>query len=326
MDQSNYQEVPGASQSQERLNNLEENNLTTTADEVGQQRERIMFEKYVQDGGETIPDNFKNAGDWFDSLKEAQKNYTQGQQEMAALKNQYQEGGVANPNYREEAPAVVPEETPTAVPEEAPAVPKEYSQEELRLQPNREPEPELEAPKESGITGEQWQKWSQELAIAGELSDQTREVIKQTTGFPDTIIDGFVDGQKAQMREAYDGAANLIGGRDKLDKIFKWAESSLTLEEQATINLGLSSPSYEVTLRGLESMYASRSVEADKAQEPSPNANTGQVAATDTGFVSYKTKREFAADRNNPRFNLEPQFRQAVEQRMLRTDFNSLPA
>ena len=73
----NYQNMPGATQSQERLQQMEENNITTTDQEMSQQRERVMFEKHVQENGETIPSNFKNAGDWFDSLKEAQKNYTQ---------------------------------------------------------------------------------------------------------------------------------------------------------------------------------------------------------------------------------------------------------
>ena len=318
MDQNNYQEVPGASQSQERLNNLEENNLTTTADEAGLQRERVMFEKYVQEGGEPIPQNFKTAGDWFDSLKEAQSSYTQGQQELAALKAQYSEGGVVNPDYREPEPT-------TQAPVESPPAVEQGNQEELRLQP---PPEEVEAPAtlEGKVTNELWREWGQELAIAGELSPETRIDIKQATGFPDAVIDDFVTGQKAKMREAYDGAATLIGGRDKLDKIFKWAETSLSEEQQATINMGLAGPSYEVTLRGLESMYNNKSVEAVIEGEPTPLTNTGQVSATDTGFTGYKTKREFSADRNNPRFKLEPQYRAAVEQRMIRTDFNTLPA
>ena len=46
-------------------------------------QERQAFETYVQNSGEAIPTNFKDAGAWFDSLKEAQGNYTRGQQEMA---------------------------------------------------------------------------------------------------------------------------------------------------------------------------------------------------------------------------------------------------
>ena len=73
-------------------------------------------------------------------------------------------------------------------------------------------------------------------------------------------------------------------------------------------------------------MYNERSATAVKGREPAMTPNLTQVAVTDTGFVGYKTKREFTADRNNPRFKLEPQYRQAVEQRMMRTNFNTLPA
>ena len=69
--------------------------------------ERAAFQRYVQDQGEAIPPNFKNAEDWFNSLKEAQSQYTRGQQEIADLKQNYSETGVLmtrrlkdNPRWR----------------------------------------------------------------------------------------------------------------------------------------------------------------------------------------------------------------------------------
>jgi programmed cell death protein 5 len=49
---------------------------------------------------------------------------------------------------------------------------------------------------------------------------------------------------------------------DQLKQIFDWAEGNLSSEEQQQINIGLASPSYEVTLRGLASMYDQRSATA----------------------------------------------------------------
>jgi len=309
-----YQNTPGATQSQERLDNMEANNITTTADEMGQQRERVMFEKHVQENGEPIPPNFKSAGDWFDSLKEAQGNYTQGQQEIAALKNQYQEGGVSNPNYD---PTI--NQTTQEVQEEATLT----GDEELRLQ-----SPKKEVPGElpEQVTQELWNEWSAEFVQTGEMSEDTMSIIEKATKLPRVVIEDYLSASKSRMRESFNEASVIVGGKEHLQQIFTWAEGNLSSEQQQQINQGLASPSYEVTLRGLASMYNERSATAERGREPAMTPNLQQVAATDTGFVGYKTKREFTADRNNPRFKLEPQYRQAVEQRMMRTDFNRLPA
>jgi hypothetical protein len=126
------------------------------------------------------------------------------------------------------------------------------------------------------------------------------------------------------MREAYAESTKVVGGKERLDNIFKWAAESLTYEEQLQINFGLSGPTSEVTLRGLNQMYEQAIGSEAKAKEPVTTPNMQPSSVTQTGYVGYKTKREFYADRNNPRFTTEPKFRQAVEQRMQRTDFNSL--
>jgi len=311
-EQQDYQQPIQPTEDQARLADMQENATTTPVTDMQSQQERVRFEQHVQNQGTQIPENFKTAGDWFDSLKSAQGQYTQARQEIADLKRTYNEQGTENPNYRE----------PVQEQQQAPMRPQ--TDEELRLNLQRDlPDPNI-AP--SNVTAQMWHAWGQELSVMGDLSENTRAGIREVTGYPDEVIDTFIDGQKSQRREAYSTAAEGVGGDDKLEQIFNWAETNLSKEDQAHINMGLAGSSYEVTLRGLESMYNNRPIATEQAQEPMSNANMGQVAATDTGYMGYKTKREFTADRNNPRFKLEPAYRQAVEQRMQRTDFNSLPA
>jgi hypothetical protein len=80
-----------------------------------------------------------------------------------------------------------------------------------------------------------------------------------------------------------------------------------------------------VALYGLQAKYA-KATQTSKPNEPKPTAK-GQVpiASTQQGLTNYTTKREFYAERNDPRFNTDPKFRQYVEQRMMRTDFTKLP-
>jgi len=311
-EQMNYQEQVQPTEAQADLNALQESAATISTEEMQSQQERVMFEKYIQDGGQAIPPNFKTAGDWFNSLKEAQKQYTQGQQEISELKKQYNNEGVTNPNYNPEANVASSEAAPTIT-----------GDEELRLQT-----PETEAPVDPipGLTSELWNSWSDELAATGEMSQETKYQIQQITHLPQPIIEDYLSAQKSRMRESFTEASKIVGGKENLKQIFEWAETSLPVEEQDVINQGLAGASYEVTLRGLADMYNQRSAGAERGREPTMTPNLQQVAASDTGYQGYKTKREFTADRNNPRFRLEPAYRQAVEQRMSRTDFNSLPA
>jgi hypothetical protein len=287
-----------------------EQSQTATPEEINALQERKAFETHVQAHGEVIPENFKDAGSWFDSLKEAQRQYTQGQQEISDLKQQYSDAGTVNPNYKEAAPAA----------QQQPSLPDVTDQ--LRI-------PEAaEAPAEPqglrGIDESTYEGWSMEFAATGKLSDTTKNDMKRLTGFSDKMISDYEEAHKAKLRESYRQAASHVGGHEKLNEIFKWAQSNLSPEDQQGVNLGLASPSYEITLRGLEAMYTS-STTADKSNEPAHNPKLTPVPASEQGILPYRTKREFTADRNNPQFNREPRFRQAVEERMSMTDWTTLP-
>ena len=51
----------------------QEQSLTSTAEDAILSREKAAFDAYVRNQGMTVPENFKDAGAWFESLKTAQK-------------------------------------------------------------------------------------------------------------------------------------------------------------------------------------------------------------------------------------------------------------
>jgi len=274
--------------------------------------ERTAFKTYVNSSGEPVPENFKDADSWFSSLKEAQSNYTKGQQEMAALREQYA--------TREEDPTPVEPETPAAAVE--PALTSESPQ--LRIQEQVKEEALSIEASNIGVNQETYEAWGMEMAATGSISNETRTEIQNKTGFSDKMIDDFVSGQKARLRENFSKASNVVGGQEKLQHIFDWASRNLSSEDQQMINIGLASPSYEVTLRGLSSMY-DQAVTSAKASEPAKNQNLATVPASETGLQPYSSKSEFTQERNNPKFSREGQFRRMVEARMSITDWNNLP-
>jgi hypothetical protein len=306
------EETPvSAEQSIETQTGAPEQSLTSTPEDAILNREKAAFDAYVRNQGMSVPENFKDAGAWFESLKNAQKEYTKSRQEVADLKKKYEQNpSTANPVKEEPAKEVAKEPVP-----DLPEV--------LKIPENKEPEtPKVEA---KPVTEEDWKQWTVEFATKNDLSPETLDTIKQKTGLPDYVINEYMQGQKAKLEMAYSKASELVGGREELNKLFVWASKNLTKAEQASINNNLSSPAWDVALYGLQAKYA-KATQTSKPNEPKPTAK-GQVpiASTQQGLTNYTTKREFYAERNDPRFNTDPKFRQYVEQRMMRTDFTKLP-
>tara|TARA_R110000824_G_scaffold96585_6_gene231204 strand:+ start:874 stop:1845 length:972 start_codon:yes stop_codon:yes gene_type:complete len=300
--------VPEADPTLQQLGALEQSGTATPAD-FNAVRERAAFETHVQTSGEPIPPNFRDAGAWFDSLKESQKQFTQSRQEIADLKKGYAETNAANPNYDPNAGA-------------APVQPASEITGDEMLRIEEPVAGEEEAP--AGLTDEVWDAWGMEIAVKGDLTEETRASIKEM-GFTDRMIEEFTGAHRVKLQNAYSAATKVVGSKDKLDTIFKWAASNLSKEEQNQINVGLAGPAYEITLRGLADMYSTNNV-SKKANEPSRTQGVEPSSVAYDSTVGYANKREFYADRNNPRFTTDPSYRQAVEGRMLRTDFNKLNA
>jgi hypothetical protein len=266
--------------------------------------EKQAFETHVNTSPDGVPENFSDAGAWFDSLKEAQKQYTQSRQEISELRAQVEQQPAVNTPVTEEAIDSISE---------------------LRITPP-EVVPEMDpgtATAQHGVDDATYEMWALEFAAQGQFSEGTREEIKTRTGFTDRMLEDYVAGQNAKLRESYRQAATVVGGNEKMAKIFDWAATNLSPEEMQSVNIGLSSSTYEVTLRGLSSMY-DNAVKAEKVREPAPNPNLQAIPSSEMGIQPYQTKREFTAERNDPKYGLEPTYRDMVQRRMTVTDWNML--
>lgn len=287
----------------------QEQSLTSTAEDAILSREKAAFDAYVRNQGMTVPENFKDAGAWFESLKNAQKEFTKSRQEVADLKKKYEQApSTANPVKQEAVPTK----------EEIPVVPEVLKIPEKKVEETSKVEPQA-------ATEDDWKQWTVEFATKNDLSPETLDTIKKKTNLPESIINEYMIGQKAKLEIAYSKAAELIGGKDQLAKMFDWASKNLSQAEQTSINQNLASASWDIALYGLQAKYA-KATGTSKAAEPKQTAK-GQVpiASTQQSITAYQTKREFSAERNNPKFNTDPKFRNYVEQRMMRTDFTKLP-
>jgi hypothetical protein len=288
MSEENNVETPQQEQSQQPIVNPEDANLA---------REKAAFETYVKDQGMQVPDNFQNTESWFNSLKEAQGQYTQARQEIADMKRQYADTGEIpeRPVQQETAPA---EETPSSG--------------ELRIQKKEEPP----APS----MNEQWATWQQELALNGGFSDDTRGQIKAAMNVDDAVVDTFIAGQKALRKEAYDSAATVVGDQQTLNEVLSWAGESLNDQERDQLNLMLSGPSYKTALLGLKARYDQDMASKPKAQEPSRLRSENVADAQEAPQMEpFRSRQEMNMAMSDPKYRSDPEYRQAVEQKIALT-------
>lgn len=311
-----YQQPETPTEADVQIKQAEQSRVVTTADEMNSAKERKAFETYVKNQGLEVPKNFKDASSWFDSLKNAQKEYTKARQEISQLKKTYEATGIPENNIQED----VVETTETQEP-----VVTEISNDELRITQIKQPDIPVQETKQPVISEEDWSKWSMEVAMSGSMSQETIQEIKGKTGFSDKMISEYVEGQKARSREAFSKAADLIGSKEKLNSVFAWAAKTMTPQQQAEINATLASPSWEVALLGLEAKYNKATGNSAKGKEMPGSKKPVNVPTAAVALQPYKTKREFYADRSNSRYNSDPKFRQAVERRLSMSDISRLP-
>ena len=268
--------------------------------------ERAMFMKYVQDQGQKIPSNFKSADDWFNSLVEARKGFTQARQEIASLKKQYNQNGVSNPNYTGDSPQAQPKPEPV---EDLSGI-----NEELKISA-----PPVQPPSSSRVSAEDWLRWGKEIDSTGAVSAATRKEIESKMGADEVIIEQLIKGRKALAKQSWDDAASVVGGNDNLKRMFKWAQENLTADEVAATNRALQTNAYKNVLLGLKARYEQENKVQPKAQEPQPVPNRVNPSQVPQSVQVFKNFAEQQAALRDPRYRVDTNYRKAVEAMVINT-------
>lgn len=266
--------------------------------------ERAMFMKYVQDQGQKIPSNFKSADDWFNSLVEARKGFTQARQEIASLKKQYNQNGVSNPNYTGDSQPVQPK----------PQEDLSGISEELKIS-----SPPTPQPVSSKISAEDWVKWGKEIDSTGNVSAATRKEIQDKMGADEVIIEQLIRGRKALAKQSWEDAALVVGGSDNLKRMFKWAQENLTAEETAATNRALQTNAYKNVLLGLKARYEQENQVRPTVQEPQAMPNRVNPSQVPQSVQVFKNLAEQQAALRDPRFRVDANYRKAVEAMVVNT-------
>lgn len=272
------------------------------------QYERDMFVKGAEANSVNLPGNFKDFGDYFDSLKEAQGQYTEARQELSKMR-------------AEEAARLA-----TGEPEAEGEAPESELPESLEI---KEPEPEAEAAEgedgdlevyEVGMTEEEGMAWTGEYMETGTLTEETMGSILQSfPGATEEMVMTYMAGLKAAETASMESSAEAVGGVDNLNNILSWAGENLSADERAAANAALSGPMASYTLRGLQAQYEAAMSQTRTATEPSQIPGRVASAAAAQTIQAYSSPAEMNADMANPEYRTNPAFQQQVQQRLAMT-------
>lgn len=296
------------------------------------QAEVAALKKYMEMNPDAVPEQFKgNPEGLLKSLKDTQAAYTKAQQELAAMKNTAETTEDPVDTATTEETVETPEdsvepETPTTEDNVEPETPVSEDTPTL-LEKLNAPDPSTSGdPKATpGLTKAEYAALRKEFATTGNLSEATKVLIKQKTGFDDEMVNDFVEGQRALARQITAKAASVVGGQKNLDAIFAWAAKTLPESERNQLKVALQSDLWETTLLGLQTKYNKANVSTNKPPETNNKPATGKrKTGSPTTIKPWASKSEYYKARKDPRYSLDPAYQASVDARTSITNVSTL--
>lgn len=153
--------------------------------------------------------------------------------------------------------------------------------------------------------------WSRVEAEArsGSVSDATLADLR-AAGVPNSVINQYTAGIKAQAAARTNEAANAVGGIDNLKAVMSYAKSKY---DPTQIKAQLNSPLWEATLRGLA---AEAGIGAPSAKAPTPSTSGPAAAPSTEAIAPFNSQREMVAAIKDPRYQYDTDYQRWVQARI----------
>lgn len=177
--------------------------------------------------------------------------------------------------------------------------------------PKETPKPPAEKPKGSdSAPPSAWDKASQELADAGELSAETVKALKDS-GTPETVIQSWVKQQAEGVQTYRNAMAEAAGGPEQFEQIRQWASQALSQAEKTALQDLVASGDVVKAKLAVETMKA-RYIAANGSPPAAPVG--GKTPGSST--AGYESVEQMIADMARPEYKQDPAFREKVKQRV----------
>lgn len=151
-------------------------------------------------------------------------------------------------------------------------------------------------------------KFSSEFFEKGSLSpDSYKELAKM--GYPRSVVDQFIEGQKARMTLEENQILSEIGGKDEYSAMTEWASKNMKQAEIEAYNRAVESGdlnSAMFAVKGLQARYKA----ASGAAEPR------FVQGGKTAPGGYESVAQVVAAMSDRRYSTDPAYRAEVERKI----------
>lgn len=157
---------------------------------------------------------------------------------------------------------------------------------------------------------EDFDRYSQEFAEKGELSDESYQELQEKYNLPKEVVDRYISNQNAAVQAIETAGYEVAGGKDQYQQMAQWAKQNLPEGEIQEFNQKVSSGNVQEAVQAVTQMKQ----KYQDAVGDEPNLIEGDgTADTSTG---YKSRAEMTKDMTDPRYKKDPAFRAEVERKL----------
>lgn len=154
--------------------------------------------------------------------------------------------------------------------------------------------------------------FEKEFTDNGSLSDKSYEALAKV-GITKEIVDRYIEGRAAYSANYDEQVMSVAGGQEEYKRMAEWASENLSDSEKESYNRAVLSKDVELAklaTAGLMSKY--------KSSQGSPVSKAIEGGA---GAASsyYSSMNELVADQKDARYDIDPRYRQAVDEKLRRS-------
>lgn len=150
--------------------------------------------------------------------------------------------------------------------------------------------------------GFNYDELQQEFMSQGNLSPETREKLVRA-GIPEEAIDAHISAFSIQAEKVRDEVASVVGSRDELESVIKWAGENLDTDEITAINSVTDLAVMKIIVKDLKSRM-------EDLEGVTPDYVTGSAGVVTTNL--YESKQQMMDAINDPRYSKDEAYRKKV--------------
>lgn len=171
-------------------------------------------------------------------------------------------------------------------------------------------EPKEDTPQNTGTVDVA--AFEKEYAENGELSQASYEALERV-GITREIVNRYIEGRTAYAANYDEQVMSVAGGKSEYEAMVNWAKDNLSDSEKESYNKAVTSRDIELAKLATAGLMAKY-----KSSQGNIPATTIEGSAGSTSSY-YSSMSELASDQKDERYDKDPNFRQAVEDKLRRS-------